>query len=99
MSGMWGTKSLDSEDRCGIWPFSTDWFGEDEFHQACKLHDNLFVQNELGITSLTRLDADRVFLRKMLSVADMYEGAARWGLRTKAYVYYGLARAFGWIAW
>lgn len=76
---------------CGIGPFSTK--EKDSFYTACLLHDELYINNKLHGGESLRREQDDKFLEVMLALS---EGRAS---RLKAYVYYGLARGFGWIPW
>jgi|DEB0MinimDraft_10_1074344.scaffolds.fasta_scaffold37715_3 hypothetical protein len=87
----------DNKIRCGYRWFATDkifkWLGTtDPMLPACTLHDALY--DNAG--SLTRKQVDDLFLRRMLVEATTVNSS--W-MKAQAYVYYGLARAFGWLVW
>lgn len=82
----------DDRDICGIGPLST---GEDDpFIRMCEIHDKSFVLKEQGQETLSRKEVDDRFLRAMLIRAG-----DNWRLRARAYLYYGIARAFGGPFW
>ena len=87
----------DKKIRCGYRWFASDkifrLFGkQDPMYPACRLHDGLYDNPGM----LTRKQVDDLFYRRMLVEADHKNSS--W-LKLQAYVYYGLARAFGWLVW
>lgn len=77
---------------CGI---SWLWFDKyDAFKGACLLHDNAFDQHAAGEPTVSRKEVDKAFLEVMLRES---EGKP---LQTaKAYTYYTIVRAVGWLWW
>lgn len=82
----------DSYDGCGI---SKIWATDenDPFYYSCKLHDRLYTGTKYAKVT-TRKFADQTFLRDMLHIAGN-----NLGLKAKAYIYYAIARSFGWAYW
>lgn len=64
---------------------------KDPFLQPCAVHDARFVESNTN-PNMTRKEVDKEFLNNMLDVARVQN---KWWLVPKAYIYYGLARAFG----
>lgn len=90
-------KALLPEDkniRCGYGPFSLR--RGHPFEPACKTHDDVFAAKDKGQPTISRNLADTNLLRDMLAIAK--ERNSAW-LKVQAYIYYGLARAFGKIVW
>lgn len=77
-----------SRGNCGVGPFKTSPL--DPFNAACKNHDDNYVAlKSIGGEKL-RANIDTAFLEHMLSTR---------GGKVRAYIYYILARCFGWIPW
>ena len=83
---------------CGVGFFHTG--AKDSFSDACSYHDEQYVlkdkdrdsmpcEEDLGIIYQTksRLQVDRIFLHKMLFVANAFGFFKRALLKTKAYTY------------
>lgn len=83
----------DERQGCGIsWLWLTPPC--DPMAPACLYHDRLYDgKNEFG---LTRKQADKEFLQAMLFVAGLNKSR---GQKARAYFYYGIARAAGWLWW
>ncbi len=75
---------------CGI---SDVWATDesDPFYKPCIDHDSIY---SLKNPFVTRHEADKVFLAKMLEIAGN-----SWGLKAKAYLYYFIVRCFGAPYW
>lgn len=81
-------------DECGDGPFLT---GEhDSFLAACRLHDYEYLGHDTGEESGSRKEVDARFLRRALLIA---KNRGSWWMKFKAYLYYGIIRAVGGIAW
>ena len=78
---------------CGVKPFALP--KEHPFTRICYVHDLIFDRKEAG-ENYTRGEADKLLLRGMLAIAKAKKS---YRLRAEAYVYYGLARAFGGLFW
>lgn len=83
---------LSGEDEiCGVGIFATDEF--DCFRLACAVHDNFYTKRDFfEARGWTRLKMDNYFLELMLEECrgDCFKKA-------KAYYYYSLVRAIGWL--
>ena len=77
---------------CGI---SRIWATDksDPLFPACEAHDYLYSDEGQNV-KLTRKEADQILLYKGLFIAkDNIK------LRFRAYLYYAIARALGWLYW
>lgn len=91
-SPLFSALNSDTEDRCGIKGISTT---NDPFLPACKRHDHNYVLMGSG-GGLSRKQVDDELLRDMKVII---EHTGKWWLLPKAYIYYGIARAFGYFYW
>lgn len=86
----------DTEDRCGIGVLSTT---DDPFIGACRRHDHAYITwgdtNGNGVNK-SRKQVDDELLRDMKTIIEQ---RGMWWLYPKAYIYYGIARAFGGWFW
>jgi hypothetical protein len=88
---------FDNKDTCGLWPLSYD---DPDFLSACSVHDASYVNKELRRQTMSRKEADKWFLRNMLSKVDSESSRLKKvTMRGRAYVYYGLARVVGGLVW
>lgn len=80
-------------NRCGIGVFTTG--KKDPMIIACEKHDKNYVKYKLHGGEKLRAEVDARFLQ------DMKEISKNRGIHIKAqsYLYYSLARLFGWIPW
>lgn len=78
---------------CGI---STIWATDerDPFWEACQVHDGFYSKDSVVKDSLSRKQADQLFLKTMLSIAK-----ESWALKAKAYLYYFIVRCLGAQYW
>jgi len=83
------------DDFCGVGPLETDQ--HDTMTAACAWHDNQYINQKLHGGEGLRAGIDSEFLDKMLTLNDFHDGGTLGAV--KAYTYYGLVRAFGWIPW
>lgn len=85
----------DDSERGGWGPFSLPV--DHPFQPSFQMHDRIFGSRERGfVGGFTRYEADRLLLDSMLRIARERKSTR---LRAEAYVYYGLARAFGSLFW
>ncbi len=85
--------SDDEPARCGvsrIWATPADDF----FAEACKLHDDAYIQGSIEQQTMTRKEVDRELLHNMLVAAR-----SSWALKVRAYLFYGLTRCLGGKLW
>lgn len=81
----------DEKTGCGL---SRLWFLPDLFVEACSRHDQEYELAHAGEQTRTAREVDSRLLSDMLLEAGT-------SLRKKAlaYLFYGIARAYGWIYW
>lgn len=82
----------DKYEGCGISPLATG--KTDPFFDACKWHDQAYLNQSWAQRNKDRAEIDARFLDQMLLIAEN-----NWALRFRAYLYYSLARAFGARFW
>lgn len=82
----------DKHTGCGISPVATG--KKDPFFDACRVHDIMYLENSWHQANLKRKEADKYFLRMMLTIAG--DSIL---LRLRAHLYYRLARVFGARFW
>lgn len=83
----------DKFEGCGIKDIlATD--SSDPFHKACVTHDKAYEKGSVMQKMSSRKQADDIFLAQCLEIAG-----SCWPLKVKAYVYYGIIRAVGWLYW
>jgi len=69
---------------------------DDPFYQACRRHDNRYLFSGEKRDPVKRREVDRDFFNDMIRIAEARKSRY---LKVKAYVYYGVARAFGGWFW
>jgi hypothetical protein len=89
-----GWLSEDDTERGGWGPFSLP--ADHPFWPAFAVHDRIFASKAAGFPTMGRRNADRALLRSMLTIAAEKQSAS---LRAQAFLYYGVARAFGKLFW
>ena len=83
------------DDKVGGCGISWLWFDQyDKFNNACLVHDAAFDQHEAGAPTVSRKEVDQAFLKVMLR-----ESRGNPALVAKAYAYYTIVRAVGWVWW
>lgn len=82
---------------CGLGVFHTGM--GDRFQIACKIHDAAYIAQEEGIQTASRAVIDTIFLINMKLAFESSKGIRRVTGYLKAYLYYGLVRSLGWLAW
>ena len=82
---------------CGLKKNRTPWF--DPMHQACELHDELYIKNKLHGGEELRAEIDERFYKKMLEIAQSKSALIRPMLIVQAKIYYLIVRKLGAIAW
>jgi len=82
----------DNHTGCGISPIATG--KKDPFFEACRWHDQTYLDKSYAQNNLSREIIDKLFLAQMLIIA----GDNFW-LKLKARLYYRLARIFGSRFW
>lgn len=86
------SKKEDPYDGCGVGIASTS--KKDPFYESCRWHDATYSDGSIWQDKYSRETIDKHFLQQMLLIAgDSY------GLKMRAYLYYGLARLFGSRLW
>lgn len=78
--------------RCGVGWFSTG--PDDPFIEACRWHDNAYLEMSWAQCNMSRPEVDAHFLAMMLVIAkgDVI-------LEARAYMYYEIAKQFGSSFW
>lgn len=84
------SKSLDSCDRCGVWPFATGTW--DPFLKCCLKHDAAYVAHDNGDTTPKQV-IDQMFLACCLGRANQESGIKKLMFKGWAWAYYGLVRS------
>jgi len=76
---------------CGVWPFV---LSKTRFLDACEWHDQTYLKGSWAQANLTRAEVDRRFLEymKLRTKGSTFH-------TTRAYLLYGIARAFGGLFW
>lgn len=78
---------------CGIsWLWLTS--KDDPFYTACKWHDDMYDYHKHRKTMKTSKKIDDLFLKEMLRMSK-----GKLTLKLKAYLFYSLARLWGYFRW
>lgn len=96
LSALWEAEHV--LDRCGVGFFRTS--ASDPMTVACTWHDKQYVLKDAGQQTLSRKEVDRRFLYSMVEIAKVQPTlkGRTWNYG-KAYLYYGIVRAFGGFFW
>lgn len=87
--GLWRKESTFTG--CGDPPITIK---DKQFYAACSWHDAAYSRGSWHEFNLTRARVDRAFLEQMLQIAEGNPLAV-----ARAYIYFGVVRAFGWAWW
>ena len=83
----------DKYDGCGISNLISTG-PKDPFYNACQWHDEAYSKGSFHEQNFSRKQMDLVFLAQMKLIAGK-----NLLLKTKAFLYYGIARLFGGTYW